>query len=180
MLVMRPPVPLITERLTLRPPALDDADAFFESYSQDPEVTRYLTWRPHAGIDHTVAFIERCLASWEDGTAYPYAITETESGRVLGVIEARLRGHQVELGYVLAQESWGTGFATEAVSAIKDWALSEPEIWRVWAYVDVDNIASGRVLQKAGLEPEGVLRRFAVHPNVSDEPRDCWVFAATR
>jgi RimJ/RimL family protein N-acetyltransferase len=178
--VMNPPIPLITERLTLRPPTLDDAQPFFTSYSQDPDVTRYLTWRPHESIEHTTDFIRRCISRWEDESAYPYAITETASGKVVGIIEARVRGHQVELGYVLAQDVWGTGYATEAVSAIKNWALAQPEIWRIWAYVDVENIASGRVLQKAGLEPEGVLRRFAVHPNVSDEPRDCWVFAATR
>lgn len=180
MVPMRPPVPLVTERLTLRPPTLDDAEEFFDSYSQDPEVTRYLAWRPHTDVGHTAAFIERCLAAWEDGSAYPFAITETSTGRAVGVITARVQGHQVEVGYVLAQRVWGTGYATEALSAIKDWALSEPEIWRIWAYVDVDNTASGRVLQKAGFEPEGVLHRFAVHPNVSDEPRDCWVFAATR
>jgi RimJ/RimL family protein N-acetyltransferase len=68
---------------------------------------------------------------------------------------------------------------TEALSAAVAWARTMPRIRRVWAVCDVDNRASARVMEKAGLVFEGVLRRWAVHPNISPVPRDCTCYAAT-
>jgi ribosomal-protein-alanine N-acetyltransferase len=62
---MNPPRTLETERLRLRPPALDDAQAIFGEYAQDPQVTRYLTWRPHDSVETTRTFLRRCVQSWE-------------------------------------------------------------------------------------------------------------------
>jgi RimJ/RimL family protein N-acetyltransferase len=50
----------------------------------------------------------------------------------------------------------------------------------VWAVTDVDNHASARVLEKIGMQREGLLRRWLVHPSLSPEPRDCWCFARVR
>jgi len=69
---------------------------------------------------------------------------------------------------------------TEALIEITSWALNEPSIWRISAVADTENIGSIRVMEKAGLQREGVLRRWLVHPNISDDPRDCVSFAATR
>ncbi len=69
---------------------------------------------------------------------------------------------------------------TEAVKAIVDWVLKQESIHRVWAFCDVENLASARVLEKVGMQREGVLRRWMIHPNVSDEPRDCYCYAITR
>ncbi|NOY56808.1 MAG: GNAT family N-acetyltransferase, partial [Actinobacteria bacterium] len=60
------------------------------------------------------------------------------------------------------------------------WALSEPEVYRVWAYVNVGNVVSQRVLEKAGMVREGVLHRWAPHPNVSAEPSDAYMYAKWR
>jgi hypothetical protein len=51
---------------------------------------------------------------------------------------------------------------------------------RVWAVCDSTHLASVRVLEKAGLEREGILRRFIVHPNISPEPRDCFCYSRVR
>ncbi len=177
---MEAPEVLKTARLRLRRPAADDAETIFSTYAQDPEVTRYLTWEPHQRIDQTRAFLARCVRVWDEGTSYPYAITLSPSGRLIGAIEARVDEHRVELGFVLARNEWGKGFATEAASQVIEWALSQPPIWRVWACTDVDNDASGRVLEKAGMSREGLLRSWASHPNVSSEPRDCWSYAKSR
>jgi ribosomal-protein-alanine N-acetyltransferase len=58
--------------------------------------------------------------------------------------------------------------------------LRQPAVFRIGAVCDVDNIGSARVMEKAGLVREGVLRRWLVHPNISDEPRDCFSYARTR
>ena len=66
---------------------------------------------------------------------------------------------------------------TEAVKALVTWALQRPEIYRVWAVCDIDNKASARVMEKAGMQREGILRRWSIHPNVSNEPRDSYCYA---
>lgn len=69
---------------------------------------------------------------------------------------------------------------TETVSALRVWAASEPDVYRRWAYCDVDNPTSARVLEKSGFEFEGRLRRWALHPNISDTPRDALVYSWVR
>jgi [ribosomal protein S5]-alanine N-acetyltransferase len=58
--------------------------------------------------------------------------------------------------------------------------LARPSIWRIWAVCDVDNLASARVLEKAGLQREGTLRRYIIHPSASLEPRDVHLYARVR
>ena len=66
------------------------------------------------------------------------------------------------------------------VAAVVDWALTQQGLWRIWAVCDVQNPASARVMEKAGMQREGVLRRWITHPNVSHEPRDCLCYALVR
>ena len=69
---------------------------------------------------------------------------------------------------------------SEAVRLLVTWAMQQSPIFRVRAVCDTANLASARVLEKAGLEREGILRRWIVHPNISSEPRDCFVYARVR
>ena len=177
---MKPPEIIETNRLQLRLPALEDADAIFAEYAQDIDVTRYLTWRPSAAVDETRRHLELSLAAWKEGKAFHWAITRKEDSRFLGMVGLRCEGHGIELGYVLAKAHWGRGYTTEAVRAIVDWALKQNGVYRVWAVCDVENGASARVLEKAGMAREELLRRWSVHPNIGDEPRDCWCYAVTK
>ncbi len=103
-----------------------------------------------------------------------------DAERVLGMASLFPADHHAELGYVLARRHWGQGYMPEAARAVIDWALAQPGLVRVWAVTDVENRASARVLEKIGMQQEGVLRRFGLHPNVSPEPRDCLLFARVR
>lgn len=176
----RPPERLYTERLVLRRPRPEDAEAIFEAYAQDPEVVRYLTWRPHRSVEETAAVLERAARDWEAGRAFRYVLARRREDRAIGMVELRPDGHRLELGYVLARRYWNRGYTTEAVQAVVLWALSQPFIHRVWAVVDVDNRASARVLEKVGMRLEGVLRRWSVHPNVGPQPRDCLCYSVVR
>jgi ribosomal-protein-alanine N-acetyltransferase len=167
-----------TARLTLRPIQAQDATAIFDSYGQDAEVTRYLTWRPHASIEETNSFVQMCLNAQNSQT---YMIVTKATGVVAGVFDLRMAGKtRIEFGYALARPFWGQGLMTEALTEVARWALSQPSIWRVGAVADIENVGSIRVMEKAGLQREGVLRRWLVHPNTSNDPRDCVSFAATR
>jgi RimJ/RimL family protein N-acetyltransferase len=169
-----------TARLVLRPIAHGDAPTIFARYAQDPEVVRYLTWRPHRSQAETEAYIARCLATPAD-MARTYVLTARAAGDLLGAFDLRRPvTHRLDCGYVLARPYWGRGLMTEALSEMVRWAMRRDDIWRVGAVCDVDNFASARVMEKAGLEREGVLRRWLVHPNLGPEPRDCFSYAKSR
>jgi ribosomal-protein-alanine N-acetyltransferase len=171
---------LQTDRLILRRPVHDDAPAIFDGYARDGEVVRYLTWRPHESVADTREYLRRCDSGWDAGNDLTWAITLHGDDRVIGMVGIRPRGFKHDMGYVLARPHWGRGFMTEAGRAIVDLALSDTAVHRVWAVCDVDNRASARVLEKIGMQLEGVLRRWIVHPNVSDEPRDSLCYARVR
>ena len=177
---MRPPDIFETERLVLRPPVADDAQAIFDSFSQDQEVTRFLTWRLHENVQTTEQYVKRCIDAWQSSARFPWAIVLKGKDSPIGIVELRLEDFKAEFGYVLARAYWGQGIMTEAVRGAMDWALSQPEIYRVWAVCDIENVASARVLEKAGMKREGILRRYIIHPNLSDEPRDCYCYAAVK
>jgi [ribosomal protein S5]-alanine N-acetyltransferase len=177
---MKPPELLATTRLQLRLPTQADAESIFRGYAQDSEVTKYLTWQPHQDLATTRAFLERCLRCWDEETAFPWVIMRNADHALLGMIEVRLDGFRADLGYGLARPYWGHGYATEAVQAVVRWALSQENIYRVWATCDVENLASARVLEKAGMQREGILRRFIIHPNISSEPRHCYCYAVVK
>jgi RimJ/RimL family protein N-acetyltransferase len=96
------------------------------------------------------------------------------------VLEARAKQHSVDIGYVLAPHLWRRGLMGEAVRGLVHWAMNHPEVYRIWAVCDVENIASARLLESAGMQLEGRLRRWLVHPNMSESPRDCLCYAAVK
>lgn len=167
-----------TARLNLRPIAPVDAGPIFDGYAQDVEVTRYLTWRPHTRIAETEAYVAHRVAATSSRT---YVLVERPSDRILGAFDLRRSGPcRLGYGYVLARPSWGRGLMTEALAEVARWALGQPGIWRIGDVCDLENLASARVMEKAGFTREGLLRRWVVHPNVSDAPRDCVGFAKVR
>ena len=173
---------LETERLVLRPPRMEDAATVLESYARDEEVTRYLTFRPNQTLEETEEFMRARLRKMEEGEVFLWAITLRDGGddRLRGMIELRTQKFKADFGYVLARQFWGQGLMTEALRAVLDFAFSLPGMYRVWAVCDVENVGSARVMEKAGLSFEGVLRRYMMHPNAGPEPRDVRCYAKTR
>ena len=177
---MELPPQFTTARLTLRKPELADAPAIFTAYAQDPAVTRFLIWRPHPDLATTHAYLEHCVAAWNATTEYCYVLTERAHATLLGMISLRVHDWSASLGYVLARSAWGQGMMSEAAQALTEFALQQSAMYRVWAVCDVDNTASARVMEKIGMTREGLMRRGVLHPNISSEPRDCWVYAKVK
>jgi RimJ/RimL family protein N-acetyltransferase len=176
---MKPPETIETKRLILRKPRMDDAPAVFSGWVQDPEVTHFLTWRPHENFGQTESMLARAIAAWEGDARFSFMIT-LKNGDLIGRIELRIEGHRVELGYVMNKSFQGRGYMTETVRAIIDWAFQQPSIYRVYATTGVDNIASQRVMEKTGMLREGLLRKYIIHPNISNEPRDSYIYAIVK
>ncbi|HEX8076858.1 MAG TPA: GNAT family N-acetyltransferase [Chthoniobacterales bacterium] len=176
---MSAPDSLATTRLLLRKPRREDAPLIFAAYAQDPEVTRYLTFRPHREIQETEEAVGRFLDNWDSGKSYCWLIFRRDTSELAGAISARA-DQGINLGYLLARPFWGTGLMSEALGAVVEWAFTERRAFRVWAVCDVENEASARLLERNGFHREGILRRWSLHPNVSEVPRDCFCYARTR
>lgn len=110
----------------------------------------------------------------------PYIITGADSDHAVGMLDARRTGETVDVGYVLRRRLWGNGLMSEALRALAEIALSDSANFRVQATCDVENVASRRVLEKSDFRLEGRLERFLVLPNLSHEPRACFMFARCR
>jgi len=169
-----------TARLWLRPVAVEDADAIFGTYAQDEEVVRYLIWRPHRNLSETQAYVKRCIATPPE-VERTYMLVSREDNLVRGAFALRQRApHRLDCGYVLARRWWRQGLMTEVLTEVTAWALHQGSVFRIGAVCDVDNVGSARLLEKSGFVREGLLRRWLVHPNISDEPRDCYSYARVR
>lgn len=175
------PAVIQTRRLTLREPRKADAVPIFEAYTQDLDVARYMVWRPHRSIEETEAFIAYCMQGWADGLRRPYVLARREDEATpIGMVEARMLPHGIDLGYVLQRHYWGCGFMAEAILAVTQAALALPECFRVQATCDTENHSSARVLEKAGFVREGRLERHLVLPNLGAEPRASFMYARCR
>ena len=162
-----------TERLILRRPFPADAEIIFARYANDPDVTRYLGWPRHKSIEQTRAFLSFSDTAWSDWPGGPYIIESRESRIVLGstgfVFETPFRA---AVGYVLAKDAWGYGYATEALRALTN-VSPTIGIQRLYAFCHPEHKASSRVLEKCDFAFEGVLRRHSEFPNLGGaEPGD--------
>ncbi len=176
----RPPERIATPRLVLRRPTGADAVAKYE-YSRDPDVARYMDWLPHASLDGAATLVESAASRWDSGEEYSWVITLKPSDLAIGSVACRVQGHAVEMGFVLSRDHWGRGYATEAARAVLEWAASFESVYRIWATCDAENAASARVLEKIGMSREGVLRRWAIRPNLAPGVlRDAFVYSWIR
>lgn len=170
-----------TARYHLRRVKTDDAQAIFDSYATDVDVTRFLSWPPHQSIVETTAFLEHAALEWDLGKSFALvAFDRKQPAELLGMFSPRLVGHRVSYGYVLRASAWGKGCASEIMRWLVDHALSHPSIHRTEAFCDVEHPASARVMEKAGMEREGVLRRYFRPPNISEASRDCFIYSKVR
>ena len=115
-------------------------------------------------------FISAMLAANENDT---FAFAITVNGKVIGSIGAfrqtNIHNKTAELGYYIAEEYWGKGIMTVAVKQLCDYVFSNTDIIRIYAEPFAYNIASCRVLEKAGFQYEGTLRSNALkNGNVFD------------
>lgn len=170
----------MTPRLRLRPPHPADAKSLY-SCTQDPAVSKFLTWRPHASEAETNNFLKWCAFQWESQRSFPCIIELKERpGASIGIFHLRPSPSRVEFAFMLARSYWNNGYMTEAVSHMGGYCLNQHDVWRIWSVCDFENKASERVMQKSGMQLEGRLRRFALHPNISPVPRDCLLYARVR
>ena len=166
---------LETKRLILRKFTADDCEDLFRILS-DERVNVFLPWFPHKSPEETRAFLERSVfADYRKKIAYRYAIEMRGENRVIGYlsllgIDEERRGG--DIGYGLLRAYWGRGIMTEAVGALLA-RLRADGFRYATATHDVNNPASGRVMQKSGMryvctypefwQPKGIQTQFKLY-----------------
>ena len=164
---MKVPERIETARLVLRRPLPSDASAVFERYAGDPDVTRFVGWPRHRSVADTVAFLQFSDGEWDRRPGGPFLIESRVDGRLLGSTGLQFEApDRAMTGYVLAADSWGFGYATEALHAMIDVARHTGVV-RLYALCHPEHRASGHVLEKCGFTLEGAWRQYAEFPNHS-------------
>jgi RimJ/RimL family protein N-acetyltransferase len=177
---MTVPAPVLeTERLRLRPFRDADGDELFALMS-DADVLRYWDSSPWTDRANITRFLDKCRRVSEEGTGARVAIESRSGGTFLGWAtfgdwDEDFRS--ASLGYVLKQDAWGHGYATEASEALLAWAFGAFDLNRVQSEADTRNPASARVLEKLGFVHEGTLREDCIVDGVVS---DSWVYGLLR
>lgn len=151
-----------TERLILRKITMEDA-ADIHRYASNPEVSKYVFWEAHHSLGATEDYIKFILDLYENGKLSPWGIQHKEDGKIIGTVDFvnwQPQHRTAEIGYAFSKEYWGRGMATEAAKALIKFGFSDMDLVRIQAKCLVENAGSERVMEKAGMAFEGVLRKF--------------------
>jgi [ribosomal protein S5]-alanine N-acetyltransferase len=164
-------VRLETERLLIRPLTPDDLAAVHAVFS-DPLVMQYIVGGACV-LDASRAKLASYIAHQETHGFSKWAVLERVNGAVIGDCGLKVLedGPDVELGFHVARQYWGRGYATEAASACLNWGFENLDRNRIVAIVDPRNAASVRVLEKIGMNRHGWATHFG---------RDWHLYAARR
>lgn len=150
-----------TPRLILRRAVREDANAMFNNWASDPEVTKYLTWPPHASIEVTQNRLEIWLAEYDRSDHYQWMIELKQLGEPIGsisVVRQNERVEEAEIGYCIGRHWWHKGIMSEALTAVIEYLFTEVGMNRVAARHDPNNPHSGGVMRKCGMKYEGTHR----------------------
>lgn len=151
---------LKTERLLLRQIKPDDAEMVYVWLS-DPEVCKYERWQPHQSVDYTRGYIAEVLNGYTSDCIYQWGIElNSELIGSVSVVNVDDCDQKATLGYCFAKKYWSKGYATEAVKAVLHYMFTAVGLNRIEASHSVNNIASGRVLEKTGMLLEGYAKDY--------------------
>ncbi len=150
-------IELRTDRLLLRrfqPKDVEDALA----YRDDPEFGRYLPHIPQPYTrKHAEAFVEGNIReSWDDSPTFAVVLDDHVIGTVNFDVDRKQQLAMV--GFAISRQHWGKGLASEAVRAALDWAFASHDVAKIWACTDARNLRSQRLMEKLGMQREGLLR----------------------
>ena len=153
---------LTTERLLLRKMLPTDAADMYE-YASLSEVTRYLLWDPHPDIEYTKRYLTYLQGRYKAGEFYDFSVICREENKMIGTcgfVRFDTANESAEVGYVFNPSYHGMGYATEALRAVMDFGFSQLGLHRIEARFMKDNHKSRGVMEKCGMQFEGIHRHM--------------------
>lgn len=177
------PAEFFSPRLHLRRGLSGDPRLLFRDYMGCGERSTFLARGVHKSLGDTERFVSTwCDENWDSGSnQFAWIIADRASGEAIGTFVMICVSHKCEVHFGLSRARSGVGLATEALQAATTWIWRNGrEVQRIWTACDVENIAAHRVLEKAGFEREGTLKRWLVLPKFGPAARDCISYALLR
>ena len=153
---------LRTERLVLRRFRLSDAEAMYNNWASDPEVTKFLMFKPHADVEVSRRVLAQWVGSYCQGDFFQWALTLKGCGTVIGSMGTVRVDHKLRMahaGYCIGQRWWRQGYTSEALAAVFSFLFETVGFNRIEACHDPRNPNSGKVMQKCGMRFEGTMRQ---------------------
>ncbi|MBZ9687336.1 GNAT family N-acetyltransferase [Clostridium estertheticum] len=165
-------VTLETARLILRKFVFEDAENMFANWSNDAEVAKYMRWNEHNDINETKKNLRNRIEKYQEPSTYYWAIIMKTTNNPIGNIALITSSEYdmcADVAYCIGRGYWGQGIATEALKRVLEFGLAVVNFNRIEAYHSVNNIASGRAMQKAGMKYEGRMRqKYRSHVGFED------------
>lgn len=152
---------LETKRLILRRITMRDAGDIFE-YSKDKEVARHVLWSAQKDISEAKDYCRFMIKRYRCDQPSSWGVIDKATNRLVGTIgymDYNEDNATVELGYSLARWLWNGGYMTEALQRVIEYTFEAMDVNRIEAQHELTNPSSGRVMEKCGMQKEGVLRQ---------------------
>lgn len=151
-----------TDKIILRKFRINDADKMFENWASDSKVTKFLSWNPHTSAKES----EKIIQQWINDDKNVYFAICNANDENIGRISATLKKGKPKtysIGYCLSHDYWSRGIMTESLKIMLKYLFEEKKAVRVEARHDVRNLASGKVMKKANMKYEGILRKYEIN-----------------
>lgn len=149
-----------TIRLILRRFQVEDTYDMYRNWASDNEALKYIPWGPHKDIKVTYRRILSWVESYRYSNVYVWAIYLKANKEVIGSISMEIfndKEESCEIGYCIGKAFWGREIVLEALRAVMHYFFYEVGYRKIIARHDVLNHASGRVMEKAGMEFERII-----------------------
>ncbi len=150
-----------TNRLILRKITRNDAYQAYTSWCTDADVCKYLPWSKHKDVNETLELYTMWENTYDDET-FRWIVELKDNHEVIGTIDVISREYLYngvcKIGYVYAKKYWGMGYGTEALAAVIKYLFNEADAEVVYGECYSRNIASGKIMQKCGMQYEGTLK----------------------
>lgn len=156
-----------------------DAELVYKSWGSNRRNFTYLSATPQTSVRDAELYLANAL---KDGQSKVFHIRDLGSAKVVGIVKAKINGHKALVGYVVDEQFWGKGIATQALSEIllqlnKLEKIASAGLYtRIWATCAIDNPASHRVLEKCGFIKEGTLKNWIVYPAQGKKTHDNYAY----
>lgn len=171
------PFPVLnTTRLILRALRPSDLDDLYE-YASDPEIDHYVPWERYKNFEEARENLNEFLEEYQKDGLGAWGIEHRADQKLIGIINTSIPhriNRRVEVGYTISRAYWNHGLATEALQAVIQFGFEKMELVRMEAVVLPENIASARVLEKAGMRFEGLIHSYQVWRR---RPRDLRMYS---
>ncbi|MCR8849321.1 GNAT family N-acetyltransferase [Rossellomorea sp. SC111] len=172
---------LKTNRLTLRKMRMDDTRSAFDHWLSDERISDHRVSPALKTGAETKLRLEKIVNAYDSKEVCHWGIELNDGRDLIGEIDLYdfdLTTGNCEVSYSIGYDWWNKGYGTEALKAVVEFAFTHMNVHKLSAAHNTDNPASGRIMEKAGMKQEGVIRHMI--RNAKDQYKDCAVYGLLR